>query len=115
MRVSTNQIYDAGALGIQQSNSALFKLNNQLATGRRVLTPQDDPVAAAQALVVTQSKEVNQQYINNQGQTKHQLALVDSQMNSLVSLLNNVRERVIQAGNASLTQSDRVAIAAEVE
>ena len=57
MRVSTNQIYDAGAQGIQQSHSALFKLNNQLATGRRVLTPQDDPVAAAQALVVTQILE----------------------------------------------------------
>lgn len=52
---------------LQQSHSALFKLNNQLSTGRRVLTPQDDPVAAAQALVVTQSKEVNQQYINNRG------------------------------------------------
>ncbi len=115
MRVSTNQIYDAGAQGIQQSHSALFKLNNQLATGRRVLTPQDDPVAAAQALVVTQSKEVNQQYINNQGQAKHQLALVDSHMSSIVNLLNNVRERVIQAGNATLTQPDRAAIAAEVE
>ena len=115
MRVSTNQIYDAGALGIQQNHSALFKLNNQLSTGRRVLTPQDDPVAAAQALVVTQSKEVNQQYLNNQGQAKHQMALVDSHMSSIVNLLNNVRERVIQAGNATLTQSDRAAIAAEVE
>ena len=28
--------------------------------------------------MVTQSKEVNQQYINNQGQAKHQLALLDS-------------------------------------
>ncbi len=115
MRVSTNQIYDAGAQGIQQSHSALFKLNNQLATGRRVLTPQDDPVAAAQALVVTQSKEVNQQYINNQGQAKHQLALVDSQLNSITSLLNNVRDKVIQAGNTILTQPDRNAIASEVE
>ena len=115
MRVSTNQIYDAGALGIQQNHSALFKLNNQLSTGRRVLTPQDDPVAAAQALVVTQSKEVNQQYLNNQGQAKHQMALVDSHMSSIVNLLNNVREKVIQAGNAALTQPDRAAIAAEVD
>ena len=115
MRVSTNQIFDNGAYGIQKSQSALFKLNNQISTGRRVLTPQDDPVAAARVLVVTQSQEVNQQHIDNQGQAKQQLALVESQLGSVVDLLNNVREKVIQAGNPTLIASDREAIAAEVE
>lgn len=115
MRISTNQIYDSGALGIQQGQSNLFKLQNQMSTGRRVLTPQDDPVAAAQALVTTQSMQINQQYIRNQGQATHQMALIDSHLGSVVNLLNNVRERVIQAGNATLTQSDRGAVAAEVE
>ena len=53
MRISTSQIFDAGALGIQNGQGSLFKLQNQLSTGRKVLTPKDDPVAAAQALVVT--------------------------------------------------------------
>ena len=47
MRISTNQIYDAGTLGIQNGQSSLYKLQNQLSTGRRVLTPQDDPVAVS--------------------------------------------------------------------
>ena len=59
MRISTSQIFDAGALGIQNGQSGLFKLQNQLSSGRKVLTPKDDPVAAAQALVVTQSRDVN--------------------------------------------------------
>lgn len=115
MRISTNQIYDAGSQGIQQGQSSLYKLQNQLSTGRRVLTPQDDPVAASQVLIKTQSMEVNAQYIDNQGQAKHQLGLVDTQMTSLINALQNVRDRVVQAGNTTLNRSDRESIATELE
>lgn len=116
MRISTSQIYDAGALSIQRNQSALYKLQNQLSTGRRVLTPEDDPVAAAQALIVTQSQEVNAQQMENQGNASSQLGLVDSQLSSLTDLLQNVRERVVQAGSsATLNNSDRQTIATELE
>lgn len=116
MRISTSQIYDAGALNIQRNQSALYKLQNQLSTGRRVLTPEDDPVAAAQALIVTQSQEVNAQQVENQGNASSQLGLVDSQLSSLIDLLQNVRERVVQAGNTgTLNNSDRQTIATELE
>ncbi|WP_186411112.1 flagellar hook-associated protein FlgL, partial [Candidatus Propionivibrio aalborgensis] len=116
MRISTNQIYDAGALGIQRNQSALYKLQNQLSSGRRVLTPEDDPVAAAQALIVTQTRDVNAQHIKNQGNASGQLGLLDNQLSSLTDLLQNVRERVIQAGNTgTLTNSDRQTIATELE
>ncbi len=115
MRISTSQIFDSGALGIQNGQSGLFKLQNQLSSGRKVLTPKDDPVAAAQALVVTQSRDVNSQFMVNQGQAKSQLGLVDSQLTAVVQSLHNVREKVAQAGNTALTQSDRDAIAKELE
>ena len=116
MRISTSQIYDSGALGIQNGQSALFKLQSQLSTGRRVLTPKDDPVAAAQALVVTQSLDVNAQYMVNQGQAKSQLGLVDSQLTAVIDSLQSVREKVVQAGNTgTLSQSDRASIATELE
>lgn len=115
MRISTSQIYESGSLNIQRNQSALFKLQNQLSTGRRVLTPEDDPVAAAQALLVTQSRDVTAQHIENQGNANSQLGLVDSQLSSLTDLLQNVRERVVQAGNTTLTNSDRQAIATELE
>ncbi|MBV5345306.1 MAG: flagellar hook-associated protein 3, partial [Rhodoferax sp.] len=79
MRISTSQIYDAGVLGIQRNLSDLYKLQNQLSSGRRVLTPEDDPVAAAEALLVTQTQGVNAQQISNQGNATSQLGLVDSQ------------------------------------
>ena len=50
MRISTSQVFDAGAMNMLNSQSALYKQQNQLATGRRILAPEDDPMAAAQAL-----------------------------------------------------------------
>jgi len=116
MRISTSQIYDAGTLNIQRNQTSLYKLQNQLSTGRRVLSPEDDPVAAAQALITTQSLEVNTLHSTNQGNAKSQLGLVDSQLNSLVDLLQNVRDRVIQSGNsATMTDTDRQITATELE
>lgn len=115
MRVSTNQIYEAGTLGIQRNQQNLFRLQNQLSTGRRVLTPEDDPVASAQALVVTQSKELATQYANNQGNAKAQLGVLEGSLGAITDLIQNVRERAIQAGNGSLTNSERSFIASELQ
>ena len=116
MRISTSQIYDSGVASLQRGQSALYKLQNQLSSAKRVLTPEDDPVAAAQALIVTQSKDVNAQHTDNQGTASSQLGLVDSQLSSLVDLLQNVRESVVKAGNTgTLGNSDRNAIATEME
>lgn len=115
MRISTAQIYDAGIGGVINNQSALFKTQNQLSSGTRVLTPADDPVASARALVVTQSLEVNKRYMENQTAASSTMALVEGYTQSTVNLIQNVRERLVQAGSTSLTNSDRQAIATELE
>lgn len=115
MRISTSQIYDAGALNIQRNQSEVLKTYNQISSGRRILTPADDPVAAAQALVVTQSQAVTAQHVSNQGNATSQLGMVDNQLSSLTNLLQSVRSRVVQAGNTILSASDRLSIASDIE
>ncbi|WP_153115212.1 flagellar hook-associated protein FlgL [Rhodocyclus tenuis] len=115
MRVSTSQIYDNGISGITSNQATLYKTQAQLAAGRRVLTPSDDPVASARALVVTQSLNVSERYIENQTTANSSLALVEGYTQSAVNLIQNVRERLVEAGNTSLTNSDRQAIATELE
>lgn len=115
MRISTSQIYDSSASSMSRGQSSLYKLSSQLSSGRRILSPADDPVASARALVLTQSQQVNEQYAENQGNASSQLGLVDSQLTSLTNLLQNVRDRVVQAGNTTLNDTDRQAIATEIE
>ena len=113
MRISTGLMFDRGTSRILDNQSTLFKIQNQMATGRRILTPADDPVASAQALITTQSKNVNKQFMANQTNAKDQLGLVDGNLDGLTQLIHDVRERSVQLGNASLTGADRGFIADE--
>lgn len=115
MRVSTAQIFDTGTFGIQTNQSALFKIQNQLSTGRRILTPADDPVGASQALVVSQSKEMNAQFLENQATARAQLSQVESNLNGVAGELGSILDRAVQAGNSTLGASERKMIATELQ
>lgn len=115
MRVSTSQIYDQGIGGISRNQALLTKMQNQMSTGRRVVVPSDDPVASARSLIVTQSMEVNTRYLENQSSGRSSLGLVEGYTQSVTNLIHNARERVVQAGNTALTNSDRLALATELE
>lgn len=115
MRVSTAQVFNGGVLGIQRNQSDLYKTQNQLSTGRRVLTPADDPIAASQALVVEQSKAVNTQYMDNQSQVKSTLGLVETKLTSVANELQNILQRVVQAGSSALNATQKGMIATDLK
>ncbi len=114
MRVSTSMIYDQGVSALQRQSAALLYTGQQIATGRKILTPADDPIASARALDVTQSRSVNQQFITNQGYAEDALTLVEGQLVGAGEIIQYARERVLAAGNPALSQSDRQSIATDL-
>ncbi|MGE5470031.1 MAG: flagellar hook-associated protein FlgL [Bacteroidota bacterium] len=114
MRISTSMIFNSGATNLQQLQGSMYQIQNQMSTGRRVLTPADDPVAAAQALVVSQNQSVNKQFIDNQGNAGSQLSLIENRLSSISDLIVSVKDRVVQAGNGSYGDKERTDIAAEI-
>lgn len=111
MRVSTSQIFDSGTRNLLDGQSALYKTQNQLSTGRRVLTPDDDPVAAAQVLLNSQARDVNTMYADNQKNATNQLGLAEDRLKSVVESLHFIREKVIAGNNASYSDEERKFIA----
>lgn len=114
MRIATSMIFDAGVANINKQWSQLQHLQQQVATGRRLLAPSDDPVAAARALEVTQSQDILTQYATNQQNANSALGLAEAQMSSLNGMFARLKELTVQAGNATLTASDRKSIAFEL-
>lgn len=115
MRVSSSQIFDVGTLGMQRNQSALLGTQNHLSTGKRVNTPEDDPVAAAQALVVTQADEVNNRRVENQGAAGDSLKLLDTKLTDITENMQSILEEAVHAGNsATLSDSDRRSIATDM-
>lgn len=114
MRVSTGMLFDTNVGTIQRQTADMLHTQQQVSTGRRILTPADDPVAAARALEVTQSQSINGQYQVNQGSARSALGLAESQLAAVGNLIQDVQERTVQAGNPSLSASDRMAVAKDL-
>ena len=114
MRVSTSQIFDSGLQGLLRNQSELLNTQNHISASKRILKPSDDPVAAARALVVTQSQEVNTQYIANQGYASDQLRLLESKLGAAVGTTQTILEAATSAGNGALTDQGRKDIAVEL-
>lgn len=114
MRVSTSMVYNAGVGTINSQTSKLLHLQQQVATGRRIVTPADDPVAAARALELTQASDVVAQYSRNRENAQNSLGLQENQLVGVGELVTRVRELAIQGGNGSLTRENRKAITAEL-
>lgn len=114
MRISSNTIFDSNIAALNQQQARLLETQQQVASGRRILTASDDPVAAARALEISQSDAMNTQYASNRGAARHTLSLAESTLQSVTSLLQDVRTATIGAGNSALSNSDRQTIATEL-
>lgn len=114
MRISTSMMFDTGTQNMLQLQTNMYKLQNQMSTGRRILTPSDDPVAAAQALVISQRQSTNTQFIDNQGSAESLLADMESALRSASDLVGNVIVRAQEAGNTTLDDKGRQAIAYDI-
>lgn len=115
MRISTSQIYQSGARSLLDGQSSLYKLQNQLSSGKRFLSAQDDPVAAAQVLLNSQSLAINSQYADNQANATDQLALEEDRLQSIVESVQYIMEQVVAGGNASYSDSQREYIAQNLQ
>jgi flagellar hook-associated protein 3 FlgL len=114
MRISTGMIFDLAVSNINKQTASLLHSSQQVSSGRRILTPSDDPVAAARALEVQQAQDITTQYTTNQSNAKSALGLSDASLSSINDLLTRVRELAVQGGNATLSSSDRQSIGHEL-
>ncbi len=114
MRISSNTIFDSNIAALNQQQARLSQTQQQIASGRRILAASDDPVAAARALEINQSDAMNTQYASNRGAARHTLSLAESALQSVTSLLQDVRTATVNAGNGSLNSSDRKTLATEL-
>lgn len=115
MRISTQQLYDGGSGRISEAQTTLFKTQQQVASGRRMLAPSDDPVAAARALEVRQSQSLNAQLATNRVHAKNTLGIVEGTLGSVTELLVSVKTAIVTAGNPLNSDVERGFIATELK
>ncbi|UCV04548.1 flagellar hook-associated protein FlgL [Dechloromonas denitrificans] len=115
MRISTSMIFNNGTNGIQNLQSDWYKLQNQMSTGRRILSPADDPIGASEALLVSQSQGVNQQFLDNQATARSQLNYVETTLGSVTDNMLSIVELASDAGNTTYSAAQRSMVAEELK
>ena len=114
MRVNPNSTPDliASLSQLQQQENITLA---QMASGKRVAKPSDDPAAAGSLVqVLSQSSQIDT-YTRNATTLQSNLQLADSALNSVVTALERASTLGINAANATLSDSDRSAIAQELK
>ncbi|HAT1822071.1 TPA: flagellar hook-associated protein FlgL [Legionella pneumophila] len=115
MRISTNQIYQRGLDNLLTQQERLARLQDQQASGIRVQTPSDDPVASAQIELIKQRINNIELFQNNRQAAESALSLEEGILSNAVNSLHRLREIQIQAGNPSLSEEDRKTLAVEAQ
>ena len=115
MRIATTTIYQLATQALLNQQAALAKTQNQVATGKRVQTPADDPVAAVQLHELARAQAQYQQYDKNSIAVTGRLQLEEQALADSGTVLQRARELVVQANTATLNDSDRKSIATELK
>jgi flagellar hook-associated protein 3 FlgL len=114
MRVSSNTSYELGIAALNRQQAAQTNTFEQISSGRRNLTPSENPAAYVRALEVSQADSANTQFASNRLSAKGNFAIMEGVLSDVTNLLQNAQELAVSAGNGALNDSSRRAIATEL-
>ncbi len=114
MRVSTSGAYQRGLSLMQHIQSALDRTQQQISTGRRILNPSDDPIAASRSLELNEALSRLTQFDRNGVMARNRLHHEEAALGDMNNVLQRVRELALQANNATQSNETRALIAVEM-
>ena len=115
MRISHQMLHQNSMNHVNQNMSRLNKAYNDASTGKQIHKPSDDPHGAAKAMQLKSAISGNEQYERNTSEANLLLDETDQSINSMVNVMQRVRELSVNGNNGTLNDEDRNIIATEVE
>ena len=114
MRISTAGMHAAALELLLGAQARLARTQEQIASGRRINSPADDPIGATRIESLTRQIESGRQYVRNADTTGNRLKFEEQALADLGGSLNRIRELVLQASNATIDPASRDMIREEV-
>jgi flagellar hook-associated protein 3 FlgL len=111
LRISTAQAFDTGIDRLQRRQVDLSTAQDRLTSGKRVQRASDDPTAAARAeraLAEASRQDASQRALE---QSRSAMQLTEGALGDAGELLQQVRESLVAAGNASYSDAERAGVA----
>lgn len=115
MRVTWNSMLDNMLAGMSGSAAAVQKYQTQLATGKRVNKPADDPGAVIRILALRSGIRRAEGYLSNIAQAQEWLTVTEVGLSQGAQVVALAKECAQRGASSVLTQDGRNAIAREVD
>jgi flagellar hook-associated protein 3 FlgL len=115
MRISSTVYYQQAVASIDGAQSQIATLQNQLSSGLRIQTAEDDPIGAGQILNINKAISDNAQWQTNVTTLQNRLGLADTTLSGVTQALNRIQTLAIEANSGSLTDANRKSIAVEMQ
>ncbi len=113
-RISSSMMYDQSVFLMLSKQSRLNHLERQLATGQKLVTAKDDPVASGTAVGMDRILAELDQLGSNAATVQNRLGLQENALAQAGELLQRVSDLTIQANSAALSAEDRKSVSAEL-
>ncbi|MFS1421997.1 MULTISPECIES: flagellar hook-associated protein FlgL [unclassified Shewanella] len=115
MRISTAQMFQQNSYSIAKGQSETSKTLLQLATGKKINTAGDDPVAAIGIDKLNQQNNLVDQYLRNIDYGENHLNQTETLLGDLDNLAGSMKEQLLRGSNGSMTDNERQTIADEMQ
>lgn len=115
MRITNNTMTNNFLSSLNKSLARESNLQEQLADGKAIHRPSDDPVKTSRSLRYNTSLSLNTQYTQNAKDAQSWMQTTDSAMSDLSSIMISIREKVVQAGDGSNPQAALQALGTDID
>ena len=114
LRISTGTLFQKGTNGMLREQAKLGDTQVHIASGKRILTPSEDPAGAAQILRFNRAIDTINQHKENAGRIQDRLEIEEVALRSVSNALQRVRELAVQGGSDLYSAEQRRTMAVEV-
>lgn len=115
MRVTQSMLSNNMIRNLSESYKKMGQYQDQLATGKKINRPSDDPVVAVKGMSFRTDMEKITQFERNISEAQSWLDNSDVTLDEVGQALQRTRELVVQASSDTTTPSDREKIKSEID
>ena len=114
-RVSTFMQFAVAEQAISARQRELLEAQRSISSGRRIAVPSDDPIGAATGVALRSGLAQLDQFKSNQSHARFLLNQSENAVAQVADAVLDARDRLLAAANGSLTNSDRLMLARDLE
>ncbi|MGI6605554.1 MAG: flagellar hook-associated protein FlgL [Peptococcia bacterium] len=115
MRITNNVLVNNLKNNLSRNIFNMEKIQNQLATGKRISRPSQDPTGIVESMHLASRLRENKAFQDNAQEAKSWLSTTDEALDGLTVALRRAYELTVQAANGVLAPEDQAAVKAEIE